>query len=167
MALTNYCEFDEVRAALGVNDLELSDAVLSLPVYEIGLIRELTKISSSLPAAFSSINDKDEASRTSAEEDLLSATHLFCVYAVARQAGVPLPMMAPKDIGDGKATLSRFSGEPFTAVLSGIDAAYNAAKTDLRASLDAYGTTITATKATVPITGFARAQRVTDPVTGA
>ncbi len=34
MALTTYCELNEVRAALGVNDIELPDAVLNLPVYE-------------------------------------------------------------------------------------------------------------------------------------
>lgn len=30
MALTQYCELDEVRAALGVNDVELPDTVLNL-----------------------------------------------------------------------------------------------------------------------------------------
>ncbi len=121
MSLTTYCEFDEVRSALGVNDLELKDSVLALPVYEMGLVRELNKISTSLTAAFSSVIAKTLSSRTEAETVLYDAVHLFSVYAVAKQVGVSLPTFAPKDIGDGKATVSRFAGEPFTKVLDGID----------------------------------------------
>jgi len=167
MALTQYCEPAEVRAVLGVNDLELSDQTISLPVHEMGLLRELTKISSSLPAAFSTISAKDEADRSDAENDLFSAVRLFSVYAVARQAGIPLAIFAPKDVGDGKASVARFSGTPWRDVLDGVEKAFDSAKTDVRSALEAIGTSSGSIAPTRPTTAFVVAGRAVDPVTGA
>lgn len=165
MSLTKYCEFDEVRSALGVNALELKDTVLSLPVYEMGLLRELNKVSLSLTAAFSTVSALQPGHRTGAEQALFEAARLFSVYAVARQVGVSLPTFAPKDVGDGKATVSRFSGEPFTKVLDGIDSYYQAMKVGLQEALADFGTpSASATGASaIP---FRAAKRGYDPVTG-
>lgn len=168
MSLTTYCEFDEVRSALGVNDIELKDQVLSLPVYEMGLIRELNRLSTSLNAAFSSIQLKAPASRTSGESTLHDAVRLFSVYAVAKQVGVSLANFAPKDVGDGKATVSRYAGEPFEKVLARIDEYYGALRTDLRAAYEAFSSsTSTVAAATTPNAFFVAAKRGYDPVTGA
>lgn len=168
MSLTTYCEFDEVRSALGVNDLELKDSVLALPVYEMGLVRELNKISTSLTAAFSSIVAKSLASRTENELALSDSVHLFAVYAVARQVGISLPVFAPKDVGDGKATVSRFAGEPFKATLEGVDSYYQIAREGLRQALEVYeGSTATAAASLTPATLFKASTRSYDPVTGA
>lgn len=168
MSLTTYCEFDEVRSALGVNDLELKDSVLALPVYEMGLVRELNKISTSLAAAFSSIVAKSLSVRTDDEVALYDAVHLFAVYAVARQVGVSLPIFAPKDIGDGKATLSRFSGEPFKSTLEGVDSYYQITREGVRQALEVYeGSTATASTSLTPATLFKASTRSYDPVTGA
>lgn len=167
MALTIYLELDEVRAALGVNDLELKDSVLNLPVYEIGLVRELSKISASLPVAFSTVSAVAPASRTPTQQALADATHLFSVYACARQVGVSLAAMAPKDIGDGKATMSRFSDAPYKDVMTRVEAMYTAARNSLMESMILYSGAGSQTASTVPRTVFKAAARAFDPVTGA
>lgn len=166
MALTAYCQLDEVRAALGCNDIELSDAVLSLPVYEIGLVRELSKVSESLPAAFSVVSSISEASRTAPQAALVDAVHLFSVYACARQVGVSLGVMAPKDIGDGKATLSRFSDSPYKEVMENVERWFLATATNLVDALATYsGSGLTSTVRT-PAPMFLASSRASDPVTG-
>jgi hypothetical protein len=166
MALTTYCEFAEVRSALGVNDLELKDSVLSLPVYEMGLIREINKVSTSLPAAFSSVLAKSPSTRTANESALYSAMHLFSVYAVARQVGVSLPTFAPKDVGDGKASVSRFSGEPFEKVLDRIDSMYLEMREGLRSAYEVYAGGSSVAPNLTPATVFLASGRSYDPVTG-
>lgn len=167
MALTKYCENDEVRAALGVNDIELSDTVLNLPVYEIGLVRELNKVSTSLPAAFSSATNVAEETRTDAEQALVDATRLFSVYAAARQVGVSLGAMAPKDVGDGKAVISRFSDSPYKDVMQRVESMYMATKASLVESLNLYQGSGTSSLSTTPFTVFRASSRSFDPVTGA
>lgn len=167
MSLTTYCEFDEVRSALGVNDLELKDSVLALPVYEMGLVRELNKVSTSLTAAFSAVSAKSVGSRTEAEGGLYDAVHVFSVYAVARQVGVSLSVFAPKDVGDGKATISRFSGEPFKVTMDGVNEYYQIAKDAVRQALEAYnGSNNTIAASLTPATLFKASGRSYDPVEG-
>lgn len=166
MALTTYLQLAEVRAALGVNDIELKDAVLTLPVYEMGLVRELNKISTSLPAAFSSIAAKAAGVRTVAEAALYDATKLFSVYAVARQVGVSLASFAPKDVTDSKAGVSRFSGEPYKDTMARLDVMYSALRDSLVTAMGAYSGATATTPATTPFRTFVAAGRGVDPVTG-
>jgi hypothetical protein len=167
MSLTTYCEFDEVRSALGVNNLELSDSVLSLPVYEMGLIREFNRISPSLTAAFSAVRAIASASRTATQNALYDAVHLFSVYAAARQVGVSLPNFAPKDVNDGKASLSRFAGEPFERVLTRIDNYYAETRESARQALEVYsGSASATTPSLAPVPAFLASTRAYDPVTG-
>lgn len=166
MALTTYCALDEVRAALGVNSLEISDTVLTLPVYEIGLVRELNKVSTSLPVAFSTASSIAVGDRTVLQQALVDATRLFCVYAVAKQVGVSLGSMVPKDVGDGKSSLSRFSDAPYKDVLQRVDGLYSAVKASLLSTLDAYSGSTSSTSASVPFTVFGKSSRSYDPVTG-
>lgn len=166
MALTSYCDLEEIRAALGVGDVELSDAVLNLPVYEIGLVRELTKVSGTLPAAFSTCSNIAEETRTDAQQALLNAVREFSVYCVAKQSGVSLGNFAPKDIGDGKATVSRFSDSPYRDTLVRIEGMYATTKDSLLAALNAYSGTTGGTASTVPFTFFKASPRLLDPVTG-
>lgn len=164
MALTTYLQLAEVRAALGVNDIELKDTVLNLPVYEMGLLRELNKLSTSLPAAFSAINDKQENDRTEAEKELWQATRLFSVYAVAKQVGVSLASFAPKDVTDSKASISRFSGESYKETMDNIDEMFGALRGSLAEALNAFNNV--STVPTGPFTSFVAAGRGIDPVTG-
>ena len=168
MSLTAYCDFSEVRSALGVNDIELSDGVLGLPVYEMGLIRELNRLSTSLNAAFLAIYEKVPASRTPDEAELHDSVRLFSVYAAAKQVGVSLANFAPKDVGDGKATISRYSGEPFEKVLARIDDYYSALRGELRTLYETFSSSASTTAAsTKPSTFFVASKRGYDPVTGA
>lgn len=164
MSLTTYCSYDEVRSALGVNDLELPDRVLGLPVYEMGLVREVSRLSTSLNAAFSSVSSKTPATRTAAEKALYDAMRLFSVYTVAKQVGVALPTFAPKEVSDGKASVSRFAGEPFKATLAAIDEYLAAYKLDLKAAFDALNGS--ATPQSAVMVGVVAASRSYDPVTG-
>lgn len=163
MALTLYCAFDEVRAALGVNSEELNDAVLSLPIYEIGLVRELNKISTSLPAAFSTCNAL--GARSDLQQALVDATKLFSAYATARQVGASLAMLAPKDVGDGKATISRWAGTPYQDTMNEVKAQLAAARENLAGVYATYANG-DAPDITTPGTFFVAAGRSVDPVTG-
>lgn len=161
MALLPYCDRDEVRAALGVNSVELPDAVLDLPIYQIGLLRELAKVSPTLPASFSAIAAKVEASRTAGEAALYSATRLFSAYAAARQVGVSLGSITPKSVGDGKANVARFSDSPYKDVLERVGVMLATARAAL---LDALaGGVVQATP--LPVS-FVASQRFYDPVKG-
>lgn len=168
MSLTTYCDFAEVRSTLGVNDLELNDTVLGLPVYEMGLVRELNKVSTSLNAAFSALYAKLPASRTLAESNLHDAVRLFSVYAVAKQVGVSLANFAPKDVTDGKASVGRFAGTPFESVLDRIDGMYMSLKEDLKVAYEAFtGAASGKASSTMPTAVFIASPRGYDPVAGA
>lgn len=168
MSLTTYCDFAEVRSTLGVNDKELKDTVLGLPVYEMGLVRELNKVSTSLNAAFSTLYAKVPAARTLAEANLHDAVRLFSVYAVAKQVGVSLANFAPKDVTDGKASVGRFAGTPFESVLDRIDDMYTGLKEDLKLAFEAFGGAASgAISSTVPMRVFGASPRAYDPVRGA
>jgi len=165
MSLTTYCSFDEVRSALGVNDLELKDSVLGLPVYEMGLVREFSKLSTSLNAAFSAAAALPPGDRTEQQNNLYDAGRLFSVYTVAKQVGVSLPTFAPKDVSDGKASTSRFAGDPFKATLAAIDEYLAGYKVDLKAAFEAYNGASTTTTATAML-GLVPSARSYDPVSG-
>lgn len=168
MSLTTYCDFAEVRSALGVNTLELSDVVLGLPVYEMGLVRELNRLSTSLNAAFSAVALISANSRTTLEAALYDAVRLFSVYACAKQVGVSLANFAPKEVGDGKAMVARYAGEPFERVLARVDEYYSALRVDLRTAYSDYSqTSPSGVSSTTPATFISASKRSFDPVTGA
>lgn len=163
MALTKYCSSDEVRAALGVNSDELGDAVIALPIYEIGLVRELAKVSASLPAAFLAAVDVQGPSAP--QKAFVDAVHMFSAYSVAKQVGVSLATFAPKDVSDGKAGLSRFAGQPYNETMARVAEAL----ADARAALvDAYAalTGNGAASTVKPAVHFMASGRLVDPVTG-
>lgn len=165
MALTLYCEPNEARAALGANSIELPDAVLNLPIYLIGLMRELNKVSPSLPGLFAPIVGKKAEDRAPLEAALHDAVRLFSVYSVAKQVGVSLASMLPKAVGDGKASTSRFADAPYKETMSNVETMFHTARSGLVETLEAYNQTGTA-KAVRPITAFLAAPRAYDPITG-
>lgn len=164
MALTQYCELDEVRAALGVNNVELPDTVLNLPVYEIGLVRELSKVSASLPSVFQTLLVTPAATRTEQQQALLDSTRMFSVYASAKQVGVSLAALAPKDVSDGKASASRFPDSPYKDVLERLEQVYQQAKAHL---VDTFGaTTGTSVSTRTRPAVMMGSKRAYDPVSG-
>lgn len=164
MALTPYCSNDEVRAVLGVTTSELKDDVLTLPVYEMGLRRELIRVSPSLPAAFSTVNSL--TTRSDAEQTLFEASKLFAVYAVAKQAGASVALAAPKGLTDDKSGFDRFADAPYKDVLMRVDTAYSSARQDLVDAYAAYAGASTGTGFYGLPSGMAVSSRTYDPVTG-
>lgn len=165
MALTPYCTNDEVRAVLGVTTSELKDEVLNLPIYEMGLRRELNRLSTSLPAAFSSAITSPT---TAASAAFVDAVKLFSVYAVAKQAGAPLAMSAPKSLNDDKSGFSRYADSPYKDVLERIEVQYQQARQDLVDAYAAYAGSASTTAGFFGMpAGMAVSSRVIDPVTGA
>lgn len=163
MTILDYTTYEDVRAALGVSDEELEDETLALTVYSSGLAEDLFDVATSLVQTYETIRDKDEADRTEKESRVYSLTRLFATYSVARQVGTALPMFSPKSMSDGKASMSRFSGEPYKDVLKGISEQYELFRGRLNRALE----DLSASAGEVPLRRlFAPATPIYDPVTG-
>lgn len=122
MALIDFTSYEAVRAALGVNIDEISDATLALDLYDLNLQVELDGISVGLTAVY--LAAKANPTPTDAEKKLLRSASLFACYAVARHLAVSMPLFAAKDVSDGKATVGRWTDNAYRDVIKGIDASY-------------------------------------------
>lgn len=120
MALSPFTSNDEVRGVLGVTDKELLDVTLDLGIYEINLRYVLNKVNAAVVAQFNTVNGTSEASRTTVQAAFWDAVKLFSPYVVAFQLMPGLPLMAPKNITDGKAAIGKFSESPFKAMTAAI-----------------------------------------------
>lgn len=121
MSISLYTAPDQVRAALGVSDEEISDSTLALEVYETGLLEDLYEVAANLPGTFDQVSAIVEEEQTDVQKRFIKLTRLFATYSVAKQAGAGLALFAPKTVGDGKATMSRHSDAPYKETLSRID----------------------------------------------
>jgi hypothetical protein len=122
MNLLDYTSFGEIRATLGVNDVELTNDTLSLEMYASNLMVELDDIGLSLRDTFTTVAAVDP--RSAAEERLYRTTRMFAMYAVAKHCGVALPMFGPKTVVDNKAEVSRFAQDPYKETLRNIGKEY-------------------------------------------
>jgi hypothetical protein len=164
MALTDFTSYDDIRAALGVSPDEITDATLSLPLYELSLTSELDDVGSNLIADYMVIQDTGLSTWTSAQKKFDQFTRLFATYAVARQLTVSLPLFSPKEITDGKASMGRFSLDPYKETIKMIKEQYNTFRTKLeKAYADSQSTELTAT---VLRPYFVPVASNSDPVTG-
>lgn len=114
--LEPYTTAEQVRAAIGVSEKELSDETLALDLYGKNLVAELDAIADNegaLVTEIAVVNAVPEADRTSRQRRLFDAVVLFAPYVVALQLETSAPLFAPKSITDGKAALSRHSESPF------------------------------------------------------
>jgi hypothetical protein len=109
MSLLDFTTYEDIRAALGVNDAELSDDTLALSLYSNNLAAELDDLSLTLVATYRAAADLPEDDRTDAQRRLVSNVQLFSTYTVAKQLSGSLPMFAPKSVSDSKAEISRFA----------------------------------------------------------
>lgn len=165
--ITTYTSYAEVRASLGVEEKEVDDITLALPMYANHLDMEFSDLEDGLSLAepiadtFATLTAIGAGSRTRAQSRMLANTSLFATYAVARHLGTSLGMLAPKSIGDGKALMTRFTDNPYKVTLERVEAQYEKAKDALTAALDALNSTTTAA-VTTPFFGVA--SPATDPV---
>ena len=164
MSLTDYTSYAEVRAVLGVESEEISDTTLALSLYGDHLTNELEGVNVNLPTQYAAVVAVvSPAVRTDVQTRFYSVTRLFAAYAVAKQLGSALAMFGPKDITDGKATVSRFADSPYKATLSRVDQQYEALRAKLEAAYLALGLTLTQS---TPRPYFVISSPSTNPVTG-
>ena len=135
MALLTYTTYDDIRAALGVSSDEIEDATLSLSLYELNLISELEDVDVDLVSDYATVAAL--SSRTAVQDRFLQATRLFATYVVAYQATTSLPLFSPKDISDGKATVSRYADSPYKEVIKRVEQLYGKYKARLEAAVAA------------------------------
>lgn len=132
MSITSYTTYDDVRAALGVSDQDLSDSTLGLTLYDDALAMELAAVSPNIETLFASTNA--QPSHTDAEKQLLRATRTFATYAVARELVPAMRMFAVQQVTDSKAAMSRFS-DPLAQIAKDIEKKYQLTKDALLAAL--------------------------------
>lgn len=113
MSLLDYTTYDDVRAALGVSDVELTDGTLGLELYSSNLDVELDDIDSTLVDKFAEVNAVQSDERSKAQKRLYDTTRNFATYVVAKQLCGSLPMFGPKTVADSKAEVSRFTNDPY------------------------------------------------------
>lgn len=163
MELVEYMSYDEVRAALGVNDIELPNAKLALGMYVHNLTAELEEVDVGLPAKFVEVSGIDESVRTDKQRRFFETTRMFALYAVAKQLCTTLPMFGPKEVSDSKTSISRFSDSPYKETVKMIKEQYNLNKSRLD---KAYGDVMTVEKTMPTQTFLLVSSPTTDRVTG-
>ena len=159
MALTPYTTPESVRAVCGISEDEIEDGTLNLEVYELMLERDLREVRSTLPEDYALW----QSSPTEAQARVLKAVRLFAAHSVARNLSAALPLLAPKDIGDGKATTSRFADAPYLEVIRRVEAEFARARANLEEALEGVSVSGNTTAAR---TLFAVSTPSYDPVTG-
>lgn len=165
MALEEYTDSDEVRAALGVSDDELKDAVIELPLYENALTKEAAEIGTDCMADYRTVDAIEETDRTTVQQDFHMAFSLFSTFAVARKMTVSLPLFSPKTIGDGKAAATRYSDSPYKETIKAVLDSYEEYRNYLLEKYGVYGGG-RAPAAVAPIALVGAASPDYDPVTG-
>lgn len=158
MAITQFTTLGSVRAVLGVSDEELEDSTLEAEIYSLQLERNLRSISVTLPEDYAAA--RDASSPSAAETLLVSRVRIFSTLSVAYLVGSALPLLAAKDISDGKASTARFAGAPFESVLRRVGEDYAAAREELQAIAQP-GLAVASTVSLLRAVGAA-----VDPVTG-
>ena len=158
--LIDYTTYNDVRAALGVSDENIPDAVLALNVYADTLTQDLEEVDLTLESTYTTT--KALPVKTAAEARFLTACNLFATYSVAKQLTATMPLFAAKQVTDGKAQISRFDN-PYRDVIAQVTAQYEKARTRLVAAFGAIGAVTTAT---VAKSYFGIVSPSVDPVTG-
>src|SRR5574337_1401792 len=104
--LTLYTTYADVRAALGVDDDELTDATLGLQLYADSLDADLRDIGAGVASTYATVSAL--SSPTADQSWFIACVRSFSTYAVARALLPALPSFAPQSIEDGKARVQRF-----------------------------------------------------------
>lgn len=138
MALIDFTTYDEVRSVLGVSTDEISDETIALGVYETGLKIELQAVATGLSAAYLAASQKSPVARSTSEQDLVDAVRLFSTYAVARQLTTSMPMAAPKEQTDNKASMVRFATDPYKETVRSVKESFEKYRGYLSTLYDAY-----------------------------
>lgn len=133
--LTDYTTYNDIRSALGVSVDEIADVTLALETWDYNLQAELEGINAALLSTYASVVAVVPANRTPAQAKFYRSTRLFSTFATANALAASLPMFGPKDISDGKATVSRFADSPYKVVVAAVRTQYDSAKDRLKQAL--------------------------------
>ena len=158
--LTAYTTYADIRAALGVEDEELSDSTLALQLYEDALDADLDDISATLRDTYVTVSAVETPS--TAQKRFLSCTRSFAVYAVARTLLTSAPLFAQQSVEDGEAKQGRFVN-PFREVAKRVEGEYALWQGRLEAALTALGQ---AASAPISRTYASAVAPASNPVTG-
>lgn len=163
--LTDYLTTQEVREAIGIEDDELSDTSLALPMYEteLGIALSLVGTTGTLQQDYATIAAKDPTVRTATESALYSQTRLYAVYTTGLAVLPSLPLRAMKGESDEKADYTRFGGNVHDQVAERLSAAAARVLVALGKTYDSFNQ-VDATS-TVR-TYFTSASPSYDPITG-
>lgn len=161
MSLLDFTTYQDIRAALGVNDVELGDDTLGLSLYSNNLTAELDDLSPNLVAKYREALAVPDADRTDAQRRLIGTTSLFATYTVAKQLSASLSMFAPKTVTDSKAEVSRFA-DPYRETIKQVKSQWELYRQRTTAALAAAtSSSVTSLERTVMLV----AEPTTDPVT--
>lgn len=159
--LTLYTTYADVRAALGVEDEELSDATLGLKLYSDSLDAELRDVGGTLVSTYATVSAL--ASPSADQSWFLTCVRSFSTYAVARALLPALPSFSPQSIEDGKARVQRFD-TPYREKSKAINEEYGRWQSRLEAAFTAIGQAANPLPARSYMLAVAPG---TDPITGA
>lgn len=160
MAIIDYTTLNDIRAALGVNEEELEDGVITLDLYHNSLVADLEDVNLLIPDKFREV--KDLLVKTSEEERFLNCVQVFSTYAVARQLSITLPQFSPQRLEDGKAGMARVT-DPHTATIKAINGEFDRWRKRL---IDAFSTLESIAADSVPRFYVGVVSPSEDPVTG-
>lgn len=163
MALLELTTYAEVRAALGVNDIEISDTTLGLELYSSNLSMELDDINIQLQDKYAEVKAIDAAARSAAQKRFYEAVRLFATYTVAKHCCVSLPMFGPKSVSDSKTEVSRFSDSPYKETTKRVENQYSTVRQRVVAALDSL---LASTTVKASLNVMMVSTPSSDPVTG-
>ena len=158
--LISYTSYDEVRAVLGLNKKELKDDTLALSMYETIVAVELDDVAPNLNSEYLAIINTTTS--TDEQKDFAKLVKVFATFAIAKYLLTSLPMLAPKDISDGKATLSRFSDSPYKETQERVTASYSLYRNKVS---EAYNTLFNVSNVSVSFPLMGSASPTFNPVT--
>jgi hypothetical protein len=158
MDLVQFTSYEEVRAAIGVSEEELPDAVIGLPMYLQSLLLDLDEIHEDVDTTYVALTGTLDAD----EQRFQRLVQLFATYSVARTLLTGLDLFAPKRIQDGRAELER-TEDPYAAVREGVLAMYGRVRLKL---IEAFETLVPAAEVSVTtLTWGSSVGIAADPVT--
>lgn len=162
MQLTDLTSYDSIRLALGMDDDELEDNALGAE-YLLFSVKSELRAQSAL-VAYMYIAEKAEEERVDAEQQLFEAVRLWVPFVVGMQLRSTLPLGAPKQIADGKASVARDAAAPFTLTMQVLMDEYNRLKVLVQDAVTAFnGATVTRHAIQTYVSGGVPTY---DPVTG-
>lgn len=164
MELTAYTTYSDIRAVLGVSSDDLEDSTLSLDVYAFNLEAEFDELDPLILPAYGDLRESDPEGMEPAQRRFFQACRTFSTYAVAKQCLTALPLAAPKEHSDGKASVTRFALDPYKETIRRVESAYEKMRERL---LQAFAGLQATTRAEVPLPVLFLASGLpSDPVTG-